>query len=107
MCIRDSPKAVNKKETLFSDIEEAVLTHKVDAGLLIHENRFTYEQKGLEKIIDLGEFWESLIHAPIPLGGIVVRRSADTKLQRTIDSLIRQSVEFAFANPESLSLIHI
>lgn len=95
------PNATNKQETLFSDIEEAVLSHKVDAGLLIHENRFTYEQKGLAKIIDLGEFWESLIHAPIPLGGIVVKRTIDPALQRTIDQLIRKSVEFAFANPES------
>ncbi len=95
------PNARNKKEILFSDIEGAVLSHQVDAGLLIHENRFTYEEKGLEKIIDLGEFWDSLIHAPIPLGGIVVKKSIDTKLQKTIDSLIKQSVEFAFANPES------
>lgn len=95
------PDSKNKKELLFSDIESAVLSHQVDAGLLIHENRFTYEQKGLEKIIDLGEFWDSLIHAPIPLGGIVVKRSIDAKLQKTIDSLIKQSVEFAFANPES------
>lgn len=95
------PQAKNKKETLFSDIEGAVLSHQVDAGLLIHENRFTYRQKGLEKIMDLGEFWESLIHAPIPLGGIVVKRSIDPALQRTIDALIRKSVEFAFANPES------
>jgi 1,4-dihydroxy-6-naphthoate synthase len=95
------PNAKNKKETLFSDIEGAVLSHQVDAGLLIHENRFTYQQKGLEKIMDLGEFWESLIHAPIPLGGIVVKRTIDVQLQRTIDALIRQSVEFAFANPES------
>lgn len=95
------PKSTNKKEMLFSDIEEAVLSHKVDAGLLIHENRFTYQQKGLEKIIDLGEFWETLIHAPIPLGGIVVKKSVDISLQKTIDNLIKQSVEFAFANPES------
>ncbi len=95
------PNAKNKKEVLFSDIEEAVLSHKVDAGLLIHENRFTYQEKGLEKIIDLGEFWESLIHAPIPLGGFVVKRNVDSVFQKTIDSLIKQSVEFAFANPES------
>ena len=95
------PNAKNKKEVLFSDIEEAVLSHKVDAGLLIHENRFTYQEKGLEKIIDLGEFWESLIHAPIPLGGIVVKRNVDSVFQKTIDNLIKQSVEFAFANPES------
>ena len=95
------PKAVKKQEVLFSDIEAAVLSHKVDAGLLIHENRFTYQEKGLEKIIDLGEFWESLIHAPIPLGGIVIKKELDHKLQVTVDNLIRQSVEFAFANPES------
>lgn len=95
------PKATNKVEMLFSDIEQAVIGGQVDAGLLIHENRFTYESKGLKKIADLGEFWESLIHAPIPLGGIVVKRSIDQKLQRTIDSLIRQSVEYAFAHPES------
>jgi 1,4-dihydroxy-6-naphthoate synthase len=95
------PNAKNKKEMLFSDIESAVLTNKVDAGLLIHENRFTYQEKGLEKIMDLGEYWESLIQAPIPLGSIVVKRSIDIKLQRTIDALIKQSVEFAFANPES------
>lgn len=95
------PNAKNKKEMLFSDIESAVLTNKVDTGLLIHENRFTYQEKGLEKIMDLGEYWESLIQAPIPLGGIVVKRSIDNKLQRTIDALIKQSVEFAFANPES------
>ncbi len=95
------PEAKNKHELLFSDIEQAVLTNNVDAGLLIHENRFTYQEKGLEKIIDLGEFWESLIHAPIPLGGIVVKNNIDVTFQKTIDTLIRQSVEFAFANPES------
>ena len=95
------PKAIHKQEILFSDIENAVLTNEVDAGLLIHENRFTYQDKGLEKIIDLGEYWESLIQSPIPLGGIVVKRSIDPSLQKTIDTLIKQSVEFAFANPES------
>lgn len=95
------PNAKNKKELLFSDIEDAILLNKVDAGLLIHENRFTYQEKGLEKIIDLGEFWENLIHAPIPLGGIVVKRNIDISFQKTIDHLIKQSVEFAFANPEN------
>lgn len=95
------PKAIHKQEILFSEIENAVLTNKVDAGLLIHENRFTYQDKGLEKIIDLGEYWESLIQSPIPLGGIVVKRTLDPALQKIIDSLIKQSVEFAFTNPES------
>ncbi|MGZ3883251.1 MAG: 1,4-dihydroxy-6-naphthoate synthase [Bacteroidia bacterium] len=95
------PNAKNKVELLFSEIENAVLSEEVDAGLIIHENRFTYQDKGLKKIIDLGEFWESLIHAPIPLGGIVVKKTIDRKLQHHIDGLIRKSVEFAFANPES------
>lgn len=95
------PNAQNKQQLLFSDIEDAVLSGKVNAGLLIHENRFTYQDKGLEKIADLGEFWENLIHAPIPLGGIVVKRTIDKKIQLTIENLIKQSVEFAFENPNS------
>jgi 1,4-dihydroxy-6-naphthoate synthase len=95
------PELKNKVEYLFSDIENAVLNGEVDAGLLIHENRFTYEQKGLKKIVDLGEFWDSLIHAPIPLGGIVMKRDLDEKLRQQVNRLIRKSVEFAFADPES------
>lgn len=95
------PDLKNKVEYVFSEIESAVLKGEVDAGLLIHESRFTYAQKGLKKIIDLGEFWDSLIHAPIPLGGIVIKRNLDTELQQKVSKLIRKSVEFAFANPES------
>lgn len=95
------PQLKNKKEYLFSDIEKAVLSGEVNAGLLIHENRFTYEAKGLKKIIDLGEYWDSLIHAPIPLGGIVIRRDLDPSVQQKVNRLIRKSVEFAFANRES------
>jgi 1,4-dihydroxy-6-naphthoate synthase len=95
------PGLKNKVEMVFSDIEDAVLSGKVNAGLLIHENRFTYEQKGLKKIVDLGEFWDSLIHAPIPLGGIAIKRSFDESLIQKVNRVIRKSVEFAFANPES------
>ena len=95
------PQLKNKIEFVFSDIEDAVLRGDVDAGLIIHENRFTYEQKGLKKVIDLGEYWDSLIHAPIPLGGIVIKRNTDVALQQKVNRLIRKSVEFAFANPES------
>ena len=95
------PQLKNKTEYIFSDIEDAVLSGKVDAGLIIHENRFTYEQKGLKKVMDLGEYWDALIHAPIPLGGIVIKRSIDKNLQQKVNRLIRRSVEFAFANPES------
>lgn len=92
------PEAKNKTEVLFSEIEQGVLDGKYDAGLIIHESRFTYEQKGLKKIIDLGEFWESLIHAPIPLGGIVARRNFDNELLQKINRIIRKSVEYAYAN---------
>ncbi|MBA3680292.1 MAG: 1,4-dihydroxy-6-naphthoate synthase [Bacteroidetes bacterium] len=95
------PKLTNKKEYLFSEIENAVLSGEVDAGLIIHENRFTYMERGLEKIIDLGEYWDALIHAPIPLGGIVIKRDMDPELQQKVNRLIRKSVEFAYANPES------
>ncbi len=95
------PEIKNKKVMLFSDIEDAVLRGEVDAGLIIHESRFTYQDKGLEKVADLGEFWEDLIHAPIPLGGIVIKRDLPPELQRQVNTLIRKSVEYAFAHPES------
>lgn len=93
------PQLKNKIEYVFSEIENAVLNGEVDAGLIIHENRFTYQEKGLEKIKDLGEYWEELIHAPIPLGGIVVKRNFDFRIQSKINRLIRKSVEFAFKYP--------
>ncbi len=95
------PKLTNKKEYVFSEIENAVLSGEVDAGLIIHENRFTYMERGLEKIMDLGEYWDAMIHAPIPLGGIVIKRNLDPELQQKVNRLIRKSVEYAYANPES------
>ena len=95
------PDAKNKVEMVFSEIEDAVLSGKVDAGLIIHENRFTYEQKGLKKIIDLGEYWETLSNAAIPLGGIVIKRSFPDELKKKFDRVLRKSVEYAFANPKS------
>lgn len=95
------PTQQNKIEKLFSEIETEVLNGNVDTGLIIHENRFTYLEKGLHKIIDLGQYWESLIQSPIPLGGIVVKQSFDNKLKMQIDKLIRKSLEFAFSNPLS------
>lgn len=94
------PTIKNKTELVFSEIEEALLQNKFDAGLIIHESRFTYQEKGLEKIRDLGEFWDSLIHAPIPLGGIVIKRGLPEEVKQKVNRLIRKSVEFAFANPE-------
>jgi len=90
------PNARNKKFLKFSDIEEAVLSGTVDMGVIIHENRFTYKQKGLTEINDLGQYWEKKTDLPIPLGGIAVKRTMDPSLRRKIDALVRQSVEYAF-----------
>lgn len=95
------PHITNKKEMIFSEIEDVLLNNVCDAGLIIHENRFTYAEKGLKKVIDLGEWWESAFNAPIPLGGIAVKRSIDDKLKTKINSLIKKSIEYAFSNPES------
>ncbi len=95
------PNAQNKIPALFSEIEKMVLINKADAGLIIHENRFTYQGKGLHKVIDLGEFWETTTGRPIPLGGIAIKRNLPDEIQQKVNHLIRKSVEFAFKNPDS------
>ncbi|REJ81610.1 MAG: 1,4-dihydroxy-6-naphthoate synthase [Bacteroidetes bacterium] len=93
------PEISVKRDMLFSQIEDAVLNEVTDAGVIIHENRFTYQQKGLVKIADLGELWEKKYSLPIPLGGIAVRRSFDIQTKMKIENLIRKSLEFSFSNP--------
>ena len=93
------PRATNKKELLFSEIETAVLKEEADAGLIIHENRFTYQEKGLFKLMDLGEYWEEVSGSLIPLGGIAVKRSMEPEMKTAIDQLIRESVAYAFKEP--------
>jgi 1,4-dihydroxy-6-naphthoate synthase len=95
------PNAQDKTELLFSEIESAVASGEFDAGLIIHENRFTYQAKGLKKVVDLGEFWESETGAPIPLGGIVARRSLPHEVQQAVNRLLRRSVEYAFAHRDA------
>ena len=92
------PRATNKTELLFSAIEPALLEDRFDAGLIIHENRFTYAAKGLRKIIDLGEYWEETTGAPIPLGGIVIKRSLPDEVKQRVNRVLRRSVEYAFAH---------
>lgn len=89
------PKAKHKVFKVFNEIENAVLNNEVEAGVIIHENRFTYQQKGLHKIIDLGDYWEQTTGLPIPLGGIVVKKSVGVHAAQ-LDRLIRASVEYAF-----------
>ncbi|MHA4893942.1 menaquinone biosynthesis family protein [Pedobacter sp. PWIIR3] len=95
------PNLTNKKTLLFSEIETALINNNIDLGVIIHENRFTYEEKGLHKVVDLGSYWEKLTGCAIPLGGIVINRSLDFKVQQKVNRLIKKSVEYAFANPKS------
>ncbi len=97
------PSANKKQFMVFHEIEDAVLSGKVDAGVIIHENRFTYQDKGLIKIMDLGAYWEETIKVPIPLGGIVIKRSIDTAAQQKVNELIRKSVAYAFENYPELT----
>lgn len=94
-------EASQKQAILFSDIEQSLLDDQIDLGLIIHENRFTYEDKGLLLIQDLGEFWENLTNQPIPLGGIVVKKELPTEIKQRINRVLKRSIEFAFAEPQS------
>ncbi|HUW93932.1 MAG TPA: 1,4-dihydroxy-6-naphthoate synthase [Bacteroidales bacterium] len=93
------PGAVKKREYLFSDIPEAVLSGEADAGLIIHETRFTYKSMGLQKVADTGEYWEEMTGMPIPLGGIVISRSVPEDTALKVSRTIRRSLEYANANP--------
>ena len=100
------PSARDRTELVFSEIEAMLLDGTYDAGLIIHENRFTYEARGLKKIIDLGEFWEGETGLPIPLGGIVVKRSLPDDVKQKVNRIVRRSVEYAFAHRQaSLPLV--
>jgi 1,4-dihydroxy-6-naphthoate synthase len=97
------PEAKNKTEMIFSDIEAAVIDGRYDAGLIIHEGRFTYQSKGLTKLIDLGDWWEQTTQAAIPLGGIVVRRRFDKELSATIDKIIKESIAYSWERYPTLA----
>lgn len=96
------PEIKNKTFVPFHVIEDMVISGDVDAGVIIHENRFTYQQKGLNKISDLGDVWEQRTGAPIPLGGILVRRSFDLDLANKINRVINRSLAFANGNAQTL-----
>lgn len=95
------PRLENKVEMLFSEIEEAVLEERVDAGLIIHENRFTYQEKGLVNLIDLGNYWEQRSGNLIPLGGIVANRKLGDAMIKKIDRVLKRSIQYAFEHPEA------
>jgi 1,4-dihydroxy-6-naphthoate synthase len=97
------PAAIKKEFLIFSAIEEALQKDSQLLGVLIHENRFTYEKKGLKKIIDLGSFWEQNWKVPIPLGGIAIKRSFKHSLKKQLEDWIRASLALAWTNYPQLS----
>jgi 1,4-dihydroxy-6-naphthoate synthase len=97
------PNASNKIPMLFSEIENAVLNNQTQLGVIIHENRFTYREKGLTKVCDLGEVWEERQKLPIPLGCIAVKRSLPPEVVSGIDDLIRASLTYSFNHYPQLS----
>jgi 1,4-dihydroxy-6-naphthoate synthase len=90
------PNATNKEVVLFSDIEQVVLDGKYDVGLVIHESRFTYKEKGLHCIMDMGKWWEDTTHLPIPLGGIVLKNEIPPQDAQIISELIKASILYAW-----------
>lgn len=95
------PNVQNKEVIVFHDIEQAIQDGRVDAGLLIHESRFTYQDHGLSLIMDMGEYWESETGLPIPLGGIAVRRDLPKEIKLVINEVLQKSVLYAFEHPKS------
>jgi 1,4-dihydroxy-6-naphthoate synthase len=95
------PEAKNKTEMVFSDIEDAILTGKCDAGVIIHENRFTYRQKNLLLLSDLGKKWEETMQMPLPLGCIAGKKVHEKETLLKTEKLIRQSIEYAYTHPEN------
>lgn len=100
------PNYTNLTPMLFSNIEQAILSGDVEAGVLIHEGRFTYQNKGLELICDLGEFWQENFKHPIPLGGIAVNRTLPLDVQHKVGRVLKRSIIYANEHPaESANFI--
>ena len=97
------PSGVEAVPMRFDAIVDAVARGEVDAGLIIHESRFTFERAGLVRVADLGEWWERETGHPIPLGAILVRRDLPGATARTIDDTIRESLAFAYANDAAIA----
>ncbi|MCL2760628.1 MAG: 1,4-dihydroxy-6-naphthoate synthase [Desulfuromonadales bacterium] len=96
-----NPELKNLVFIPFDKIMPAIQSEEVSAGVIIHESRFTYQNLGLVKIVDLGEWWENYSGLPIPLGGIVAKRSLGEETIHTINRGIQESISYAFNNPEA------
>ncbi|WP_114791588.1 1,4-dihydroxy-6-naphthoate synthase [Niabella yanshanensis] len=97
------PDATNKAFRVFHEIEDAVVNKEADLGVIIHENRFTYQQKGLHKVVDLGQHWEEKMGVPIPLGGIVIKKALGNDLYEQVNQLIYQSLQQSFKSYPTVS----
>jgi 1,4-dihydroxy-6-naphthoate synthase len=97
------PGPKKKITMLFSAIEDAVIKGKAELGVIIHENRFTYQEKGLKLVTDLGEVWESKMNIPLPLGGIAVKRTIDKSIALQVEKLIKQSLDYSYKTWPELS----
>lgn len=98
-----APEIANREEMIFHEVMPAILDGKVDAGVIIHENRFTYQELGLQLIQDLGEYWEGQTGLPIPLGAIVANKNLGSEMIEQLQAQMRASVAHAFAHPEESS----
>ena len=97
------PGPKKKIAMLFSDIEDVVITGRADLGVIIHENRFTYREKGLKLVTDLGSVWESRMNIPVPLGGIAINRRIDKTIASRVETLIKRSLDYSYNSWPALS----
>jgi len=97
LCLFFKPQ-IACNEYFFYEIEQAILDNEVDAGLIIHETRFTYKEKGLKKIVDLGNIWEEKYNLPLPLGVFAIKNSLPSDTKKTINEAIKKSIIFANEN---------
>ncbi|MCB0647516.1 MAG: 1,4-dihydroxy-6-naphthoate synthase [Saprospiraceae bacterium] len=96
------PNCKRKQEVHFAEIEKGVLEGSFDFGLIIHESRFTYQEKGLIKVTDLGEFWEEKTSTPIPLGAIAIKRSLPEHVKQRVNALVEASLNYAYEHPSRI-----
>jgi 1,4-dihydroxy-6-naphthoate synthase len=96
------PRITNTVVMAFDRIMQAVAGGEVDAGLIIHESRFTYPRYKLEKLLDLGEWWESFSGLPVPLGAILGKRALGRDLLLSAEEAVRESLRYARQNPDEV-----
>ena len=101
LCCREAGISVKRRPMVFDEVMPAVELGMVDAGVVIHEGRFTFGERGLSRVLDLGAWWEAHTGLPIPLGAIAIKRSLGEDVARRMNEAIRQSLLFARNEPEA------